>query len=87
MRRGGRRGASILVALAGVALLALNFPLMLIWDRGGALFGLPALPVALFLIWAGLIAALAWVSESGAHAPHDGPLPGLRGDDGSEDAE
>lgn len=87
MRRGGRRSASILVALAGMALLLLNFPLLLIWDRDGELFGLPVLPVVLFLIWAGLIAALAWVSESGTRARRDGPLPGLHGGDGPEDAE
>lgn len=80
MRRGGRRGGSILVALAGAALLLLNFPLLLIWDRGGALFGLPVLPVALFLIWAGLIAALAWVSEARSR----GPLSGLRADEGED---
>ena len=90
MRRAGRRSAAILVALAGAALLLLNFPLLLIWDRDGALFGLPMLPVTLFLIWAGLIAALAWFSETGARAPRDGPLPGLHGgggDNGSGDAE
>lgn len=78
MKRGGRRSASILIALAGAALLLLNFPLLMIWDGGGTLFGLPRLPMMLFLIWGTLIAALAWVGEApsgtpGGRALHERP--------------
>lgn len=73
MRRGGGRSASILIALAGAALLLLNFPLLLVWDGEGTLFGLPMLPVMLFLIWAGLIAALIRVSEGRPRPPRETP--------------
>ena len=51
--------ARALAVLATVALLLWNFPLLAVWDRDATLFGLPLLPVALFAIWGGLIAALA----------------------------
>jgi hypothetical protein len=54
---------AVLVALCGAGLVGFNFPLLLIWDRDLTIFGLPLLPVALFAIWGGLIAALALVSE------------------------
>lgn len=54
-----------LVALFLVAVVAFNFPLLIVWDRPVTVLGLPLLPVALFAIWGGLIAALAWVSERG----------------------
>ena len=37
----------------------------MVWDRPATLFGLPLLPVALFALWSGLVAALALVSERG----------------------
>lgn len=82
--RGSFRGRSgqVLVALGVAGLLLFNFPLLLIWDQGeGTLFGLPSLPVALFVIWAALIAALAWVVERGG-----GPrLPDKQGGGGASD--
>ncbi|MFG1348246.1 hypothetical protein [Xanthobacter autotrophicus] len=53
----------ILLALFGVGVLAFNFPLLMVWDADVSVLGLPLLPVALFAIWAGLIAALAVASE------------------------
>lgn len=65
--RGGRDGprAPVLLALAALGTGLWNFPMLAVWDSGGTVLGLPALPVALFAVWAGLIAALAWVSERG----------------------
>ena len=65
----------VLLALCGAGLVLLNFPLLVVWDKELTVFGLPLLPTALFLIWAGLIAALALASEGGG----DGAGPG---DDG-----
>jgi hypothetical protein len=62
-RRGPRAQALIALCLAGVVLF--NFPLLAVWGQDATVFGLPLLPVALFGIWAGLIAILAWVSERG----------------------
>jgi len=60
--------AQRLVALSFVALALFNFPLLASWDHDAMLWGLPLFPTALFLIWATLIALLAWVMERG----HDG---------------
>jgi hypothetical protein len=57
--------AQRLVALFMAGLVLLNFPLLALWDRDATLAGLPFFPVALFLIWGGLIASLAYVLESG----------------------
>ncbi|TPE46841.1 hypothetical protein [Amaricoccus solimangrovi] len=63
---GGRGpGARVLVALCAAGFALFNFPLLVVWDRPGTILGLPPLPVALFAIWAGLIAALALASERG----------------------
>lgn len=54
-----------LLALFAAGWLLLNFPLLTLWDRGVMLWGLPLLPLALFVGWALLIGAAAWVAESG----------------------
>jgi hypothetical protein len=58
-------------------LILFNFPMLVLWDRDSTVFGLPLLPVALFAIWAGLIALLAWASERG---PGEGEPGGEAGD-------
>lgn len=52
-----------LLALFAAGLLALNFPLLRLWDRDLAVFGLPLFPTALFAIWGALIVALALLGE------------------------
>jgi hypothetical protein len=52
-----------LIGLFVLALLLFNFPLLALWDRDATLFGLPLFPTALFVLWALLIAALAWLME------------------------
>ena len=52
-----------LVGLFALALLLFNFPLLALWDRSVFVFGLPLFPLALFVIWALLIALLAWWME------------------------
>lgn len=67
MRRGsGSDGPAParLVALFFAALVLFNFPMLAIFDRDSMIFGLPLLPVALFISWGVLIVLLAWVSES-----------------------
>jgi hypothetical protein len=56
-------GRQRLVALFGAGWALLNFPLLALWDRDATLFGLPLFPVALFALWATLIAALALIVE------------------------
>ena len=55
--------AQRLAALFVAGLLLFNFPLLALWDHGARVFGVPLFPAALFLIWALLIAALAWIVE------------------------
>ena len=59
-------GQQRLVALFVAGWLLLNFPLLALWDRDATLFGLPLFPAALFMLWAGLIAVLAWLMERSA---------------------
>ncbi len=49
-----------LLALFVAGALLFNFPLLRLWLGSGLWYGLPRLPVALFLAWVGLIALLAW---------------------------
>ena len=58
------RLAQGLVAVFSGAALLLNFPLLGLWDHDAHVFGVPLLPAALFGLWFGLIAALAWLMES-----------------------
>jgi hypothetical protein len=57
-------GHERLVAVFAAATLLLNFPLLALWDRAATVFGLPLFPLALFLIWGGVIVLLAWLMES-----------------------
>lgn len=63
MRRARGPATAVLVALCVAGILLFNFPMLIVWDVKGTVFGLPVLPVALFAIWGGLIAVLAYVSE------------------------
>ena len=53
-----------LLALFFAGGVLLNFPLLALWNHPVQWFGIPLFPLALFLIWALLIAALAWVMEA-----------------------
>ena len=56
--------AQRLLALFALGWLLLNFPLLGLWDIDASVFGIPLLPAAVFIGWAALIAALAWLMES-----------------------
>jgi hypothetical protein len=53
-----------LIALFAAGWLALNFPLLTLWDRGVSVAGLPLLPTAVFWGWAVLIGVAAWITEA-----------------------
>ena len=67
--------AQRLVALFVAGLALFNFPLLALWDHDVRVFGLPLFPLAMFLIWALLIAAVAWIVERSPDLPssEDGP--------------
>ena len=54
-----------LLAWFVAGLLLFNFPLLALWDSDATLWGLPLFPLAIFLIWGGVIAGLAWLLERG----------------------
>lgn len=47
--------------LAGYVLF--NYPVLALFDRPAEVGGIPVLFVYIFLVWAGLIGVLAWISE------------------------
>ncbi len=51
----------VAVFLAGFVLF--NYPLLSLFDRGVAVFGIPLLYAYVFVAWAGLIALMAWIIE------------------------
>ena len=55
--------AQRLVALFVAGWALLSFPLLALWDHDLGLLGVPMLPAMLFLLWALLIAAVAWIAE------------------------
>ena len=68
--------AQRLAALFVAALLLLNFPLLALWDHDVRVWGLPLFPLALFGIWATMIAAVAWIVESDGGDMPDGAAAG-----------
>ena len=54
-----------LLALFAAGWLLLNFPLLALWDRDVTVAGFPLLPLAVFIGWAILICAAAFVAEAG----------------------
>ena len=52
-------GSQRLVALFVGGWVLFNFPLLGLWDRDATVWGIPLFPLALFLLWGGLIAMLA----------------------------
>ncbi len=59
-----KRNTRLALVPCVAAVLLLNFPLILVWDRDVTVAGLPLLPVALFGIWAVLIALVALIGEA-----------------------
>ncbi len=55
--------AQRLVAVFGAGCALLSFPLLALWDHDLTLLGVPLLPLMLFVVWALLIAVVAWVTE------------------------
>lgn len=54
------------VALCMLGLLLFNYPILTLFNVSGTLFGVPVLYAYIFIAWAGLIALMAWLAESGS---------------------
>lgn len=63
MRRGLAGQRLVVVFLAGVVLF--NYPVLMLFDRPELAFGFPLLYVFVFVMWAALIALIAWIAERG----------------------
>jgi hypothetical protein len=59
-----RKGQRFL-ALCMLGLLLFNYPILTIFNVSGTIFGVPMLYAYLFAAWAGLIASMAYIAESG----------------------
>lgn len=71
MRTAGDRHAG-LIALAAGGALALNYPLLALFDRDVTVLGIPLPFVHLFAVWALLIVGVARLVEGPAE--HDAPV-------------
>lgn len=52
-----------LVATFMAGCVLFNYPVLSLFDRDAAVFGIPLLYVYIFAAWGGLIAVMAWVIE------------------------
>ena len=59
-----RRGQRF-VALCLLGMLAFNYPLLALFNVPDSFFGVPTLYAYIFIAWAGMIAAMAYLAESG----------------------
>ena len=66
-----------LVVLALVGVLALNYPLLELFNDARLVLGVPVLYLYLFLVWGGLIGLSAWALE-GSGRPKERETPQLR---------
>jgi len=72
-----RLSAQRLIALFVAACALFNFPLLMLWNVHTTVWGVALFPLALFILWTLLIAALAWLLE---HArADDGEAPEAQG--------
>ena len=62
MKRAQKSGAGLIVLAVG-GLLALNYPLLSLFDRSASVFGIPLPFVHLFVVWALLIGGIAVLAE------------------------
>ena len=53
-----------LAACAVLALVVFNFPFLAVFDLDTLVWGVPVLWAYLFLVWAAIIALVAWVVRS-----------------------
>ena len=62
MKPAQKSGAGLIVLAIG-GMLALNYPLLSLFDRSASVFGIPLAFVHLFIVWALLIGGIAVLAE------------------------
>ena len=74
---GRDRAKERLVVLTLSGVLALNYPLLALFNDPGLVFGIPTLYLYLFLVWGGFIGLAAWILEGrGSPRTSEGNHPG-----------
>jgi hypothetical protein len=68
---GSRRERLIVLTLFG--LLALNYPLLQLFDTAATWFGIPVILLYLLGVWGVFIIAAAWILEPGSSRTTEGP--------------
>jgi len=53
------------VALCMLGMLLFNYPILALFNISDSLFGVPMLYAYIFIAWAGMIASMAYLAESG----------------------
>ena len=56
------KSKDLLVALFLLGLVLLSWPFLTVANRPAAILGIPSLVLYLFLVWAGIIAVLFWLT-------------------------
>jgi hypothetical protein len=56
------KSKDLLVALFALGFVLLSWPFLTVVNRPVAVFGIPSLVLYLFLVWAGIIALLFWLT-------------------------
>ena len=56
------KSKDLLVALFALGLILLSWPLLTVVNRPVAVLGIPSLVLYLFLVWAGIIGVLFWLT-------------------------
>jgi hypothetical protein len=56
------KSKDLLVALFALGLVLLSWPFLTVVNRPVAVLGIPSLVLYLFLVWAGIIAVLFWLT-------------------------
>jgi hypothetical protein len=56
------KSKDLLVALFALGVVLLSWPLLTVVNRPVAVLGIPVLVLYLFLVWAGIIAVLFWLT-------------------------
>lgn len=53
-----------LIALCALGCLLFNYPILALFNRAATVLGIPILYAYIFVVWAALIALMAWVVEA-----------------------
>jgi hypothetical protein len=56
------KSKDLLVALFALGVILLSWPFLTVANGSGAVLGIPILVLYLFLVWAGIIAVLFWLT-------------------------